>query len=182
MKIPKNISLILSLFLLFSCYEPLGFKQINDYVLKPVYTSALTYFKVVPSQFFDATGTIQSNSLTDSYNFKIFEGDFLKENLVKIDFNLDLKNDFDRDITLTVDFLNSNNSIIYSFSPILIKSKESKLNQLEEIILASNPDFLNVDSVKITIELENKGNQMDVTDPNEFEFKSSVTLYIESSF
>ena len=53
---------------------------------------------------------------------------------------------------------------------------------LEEIEIASNSAILNTTQVKITAELENTGIQLNLNDPIEFEFKSSVTMYIESSF
>ena len=53
---------------------------------------------------------------------------------------------------------------------------------LEEIIIEDNPLILNTKKVKITAELENTGIQLNLNDPSEFEFKSSVTMYIESSF
>lgn len=181
MKSLQKISLILSLFILNSCYESLDFNQIDDYVSKPVFTSALTFFKVIPAKFFDSSGTIQQNSITDVSDFEIFQNSFIRDNVVKIVFNAETKNEFDRDVTIQVDLLNENNTSVYSFTPIFVES--NNINPplfTEEIVIASNLNILNTTQVRIRAKLENTGTQMNPNDTSEFEFKSSVTFYIES--
>lgn len=182
MKFPGKISILFCFLIFSSCSESLDFNQLDDYVSKPIFTSALTYFKVVPAKFFDSTGTIQRSSITEITNFDVFQKQFVKDNLVKFDFNVQIRNEFDRDVTINVQFLNANNVAVYSFVPIYVESKNSNFTYLEEIEIASNPSILNTQKIKITAELENTGIQMDVNDPSEFEFKSSVTFYIESRF
>lgn len=175
-----KISILFCLFTLTSCYESLDFNQLDNYVSKPILTSALTYFKVVPAKFFDSSGTIQRYNITEITNFDAFQNQFIKDNLVKFDFNAEVKNEFDRDVTLTIELL-ANNTTVYTFVPIFIKSQELNFTYLEEIDIATNPSILRTTQIKITAELENTGIQMDVNDLSEFEFKSSVTFYIESS-
>lgn len=179
----KKISLVLSLFLLTSCYESLDFDQINDYVFKPVFTTALTYFKVVPAQFFDSSGTIQQTSVSEVSDFQIFNNNFFSENIVKIVFNSEMKNEFDRDVTILFELLNGSNNTVYSFTPIFVES--NSINPppfIEEIIIASNPNIANATQVRITAKLENTGVQMDLNDTSEFEFKSAITYYSETEF
>ncbi|AOW18743.1 hypothetical protein LPB03_15340 [Polaribacter vadi] len=183
LKFPKNIALIFSLFILISCAESLDFKQIEAYTLKPVFTTALVSFKAKPIQFFDSSGTIQKNSVSDVFEFKGFDENYLRNNVVKLIFNAEFKNEFDRDVTIQVDFLNRNNIIIYSFSPIFVESFDvNPAPYEEEIIIADNLQVLNATQVKITASLENTTTQLNPTDTSEFDFKSSVTLFIESEF
>lgn len=183
MKYLQKISLILSLFMLFSCYESLDVNQLDDYVSKPVFTAALTYFTVVPAKFFDSSGTIQENSISDISDFKPFENSTVRNNVVKMIFNAELKNEFDRDVTIQVEFLDDNDISIYSFVPIFVESEDVKPPPYEEeIIIASNPNILNATQVKLTAELENTGTQMNPSDTSEFEFKSSITIFLESEF
>ena len=183
LKFPKNIALIFSLFILISCAESLDFKQIEAYTLKPVFTTALVSFKAKPIQFFDSSGTIQKNSVSDVFEFKGFDENYLRNNVVKLIFNAEFKNEFDRDVTIQVDFLNRNNIIIYSFSPIFVESFDVNPAPFEEeIIIANNLQVLNATQVKITASLENTTTQLNPTDTSEFDFKSSVTLFIESEF
>jgi len=181
MKSFKKYSILSYFFIFFSCSESLDFNQLDDYVSKPIFTAALTYFKVVPAKFFDSSGTIQRNSVTEITNFDVLQNQFIKDNLVKFDLNAQIKNEFDRDATINIQFLNANNVAVYTFSPIFIESKNTNFNYLEEIVITANPTILSTTKIKITAELENTGIQMDVNDPSEFEFKSSVTFYLESS-
>ena len=181
MKPFKKISFLLSFFVIISCYDSLDFDQIDDYVYKPVFTAALTYFKVTPAQFFDSSGTIQENSISDVSDFRGFKNNSIRNNVFKIVFNAEFKNEFDRDVTIQVDFLNENNIALYSFSPIFVESNNVNPPAfIEEVVIASNPNILNTTQVRIRADLENTGTQMNLNDTSEFEFKSSVTFYIES--
>ena len=181
MKYSSKFSVIASIFLFFSCAESLDFNQIDDYVNKPIFKASLTYFTVVPADFFDSTGTIQQNSISETTNFDALQSKFVKDNLVKLDLDVAIKNEFDREVTIRVEFLN-NNVTVYTFTPIIIQGNTLNYKYLEEIEIASNSAILNTTQVKITAELENTGIQLNLNDPSEFEFKSSVTMYIESSF
>lgn len=180
MKYFKKINILVSFFIFFSCYESLDVNQLDDYVYRPVVTSALTYFKFSPIQFFDSSGTIQEDSITDESEFKGFEYNFLRDNVVKLEFNAEIKNEFDRDVTVQVEFLNENNVLIYRFRAMVVEEGNLNYTSLEEIVIASNPNILNTANVRVIVELENTGVQMNPADTSEFEFKSSVTLYIES--
>lgn len=183
LKFPKIIILILSLFIVVACSESLDFKQIEAYKLKPVLTAALVSFNAKPIQFFDSTGAIQKNSVSDIFEFEGFDENYIRNNVVKLVFNAEFKNEFDRDVTIQVDFLNNSNIIIYSFSPIFVESfDENPPPYEEEIIIATNLTVLNATQVKITASLENTTTQLNPTDTSEFDFKSSVTLFIESEF
>jgi hypothetical protein len=183
LKAPKIITLLVTLFIVTGCAETLDFKQIENYTLKPVFTAALASFKAKPIQFFDSSGTIQNNSISDVFEFKGFADANLRNNVVKLVFNAEFKNEFDRDVTIQVDFLNSSNIIIYSFTPIFVESFDVNPPPFEEeIIIASNPQVVNATQVKITASLENTTTQLNPSDSSEFDFKSSVTLFIESGF
>ncbi len=179
MKSLQKISLILSFFMLSSCYESLDFNQVENYVHKPIVTSALTYFKVLPFQFFD-TSNVQQSQIQDVTDFKIFETNYIKDNLARIDFNVEIKNEFDREVTFNVEFLNNSNNVVYTFTPIVVQSNDLDFMYLETILIASNQNVLNAGKVRITAILENTGVALNPSDTSEFEFKSSVTLYIES--
>ncbi|SDR73162.1 hypothetical protein SAMN05216503_0655 [Polaribacter sp. KT25b] len=180
MKPPIKISVLFCIFLLTSCYESLDFNQLDDQVSKPVFTSAITYFTFVPAQFFDSNGN-QKLFISDITNFYGFQNSYIKENLVKIDFNAEIKNEFDREVTLQVEFLNRNNAVVYSFTPIIVKKENLNYIYYKEIEIVSNPTILETEKVRITARLENTGSSLNANDTREFEFKSSVTIYIESS-
>lgn len=179
MKPIKIVTLILSLFLVGSCTEKLDFNQIDNFVLKPVLSAPLTNFTLVPGQFFNILGT-QETRVEDITNFEVFNEKLIRDNVVKIDFIAEIKNDFDRDVTIDVDFLDENNNLVYNFTPIQVSSKDLNYSYSEEIEIAANPSIKNTFKVKIVAELEDTGTQMNPNSLEEFEFKSAVTVYIES--
>jgi hypothetical protein len=180
MKTPIKVSILLCFFVLSSCYEILDFNQLDDQVSKPVFTSALTYFTFVPAQFFDSNGN-QKNSISDITNFYGFQNTYVKENLVMLYFNAEIKNEFDRDVTIKIDLLNNNNAVMYAFDPIIVESGDLNYLFFNEIVIASNRNILNTEKVKITITIDDTGVPMNANDTSEFVFKSSVVAFIESS-
>lgn len=180
MKLFKKLSFIVSFLVVFSCSDSLDFNQIEDYVYEPIYTSALTFFSVSPIKFFNPAG-IQENEITHIDDFSAFQRDFVKNSVVKIDFNAETKNEFDRDVTIIFDFLNETNDLVYSASPIFIEANTTTPSlYLEEIIIADNPDILTASFVRVKASLEDTGTSMNPNDTSKFEFKSSITLYIKS--
>lgn len=182
MKPLNKISILLCLFVFNSCYESLDFKQLDAVVLKPIFTSALIHFTIVPSQFFDSVG-VQQNSITDITDINILNevSNVVIEYLVKLDFNAEIKNELDRGVTFNVEFLDSNNTVVHTFTPIVVGAEVLNYTFLEEVEIVLNPGVLDSTKVRITAELENTV-PLDTNDTREFVFKSSVTLYIESSF
>ena len=181
MKSLQRISFILSFFICISCSDELDFNQLDDYVNTPEVTSALVYFTIVPAQYFNADGTVQSNSIEDNSDFRGFEHAFIRDNVVKLVFNSEFKNEFDRDVTVRIDLLNNNNIITHQFEPVIIQSNDLNPSPFsEEIIIASNTNVLNTTQLRITVELEDTGTQMNPSDVSEFELKSAVTFFLES--
>lgn len=179
MKLPQTISFVLSFFLLTSCYESLDFDQIDDYVYEPIFTSALTYFSVSPFQFFNSMG-IQENEITHIDDFQAFQRDFVRNSVVKVDFNVQVKNEFDRNVSITFEFLNNNMEAVYSTIEIFVDRNNLTHTFLEEIVIADHPEILNASFVRAKATVEDTGTPMDPNDTSEFEFKSSITLYIKS--
>jgi hypothetical protein len=179
MKSILRISIICCFLVFNSCYEELDFDQINEYIYKPVITSSLTFFSVVPGQFFNAAG-VQETSITSESDFRVFEDSFVKNDIVKIDFNTLIKNEFDRGFTINVSFLDDNNTLLYQFTSIVIPAGDLENTFTEEVFVSTNPAIVNTTKVRIRAELEDTGTNMNPNDTNEFELKSSVILYIES--
>jgi hypothetical protein len=176
----KNISILISLLIITSCSEKLDFNQIEDFVFEPVLTASLTYFTVKPFQFFDADGN-QNNTKEEITGFDAFSNSFFENNVVKIKFNAAFKNEFDRSVKIQVDFLDVDNKLLYSFTPILVNRKDLNPEPYEEeIIISENPDILNTTQARVTASIENTGSQMDPFGSSEFQFKSSITLFVQS--
>lgn len=178
----KNISILLCFLLITSCYKSLDFNQIEDYKLKPVLTAALTFFKVNPFQFFDGNG-VQQNSITEIVEIDLFQDEFIIDNVIKMVFNAEFKNEFDRDVSIQVDFLDDDNIEVHKFKLVFVESGNVNPPPYEdELLLEANSDIFNATRVRITASLEDIGTQMNPNASTEFEFKSSITLFVESEF
>ena len=177
----KRKSFFLWLLIIFSCTENLDFNQVRAYVATPIYTSSLTYFTVLPAHFVDPTGTIVAQEISDVSDFKIFENIYIRNNVVKIDFDIEIKNEFDRGFTVKIDLLNSNNSSVYRFENLNISSRDLSFRHKEEIEIVANLAIKSTTKVRITIEIEQNTTPLSPKDLSEFEFKSSASVYIESS-
>ena len=176
----KKIWCLASIFLLISCAENLDFTQLDDFRLTPVLTSALAYFNAQPFQFFDESG-VQQNNKEEVLEFELFQDSFIVNNVVEMVFNAEFKNELDRDVNLQVDLLSPTDATIYSFKPMFIARGDINPPAYEEAIsIGLTPDILKVTKVRIRASLENTGTPMNPIDTSEFEFKSSVTLFIES--
>lgn len=180
MKSLKIISFVLGFFLVTSCSDSLDFDQIDNYIYEPTFTSALTFFSVSPFQFFNPSG-VQENEIIHIDDFQAFQRDFVRDNVIKVDFNAEYKNEFDRDITIIFEFLNNNMDLVYLAQPIFVEANDvSPPAYLEEIIIADYPDILNASFIRVKAAIEDTGTQMNPNDTSEFEFKSSITLFIKS--
>ena len=177
----KKISILICVFLCTSCYESLDFKQLNNFVVKPVFTIALNYFSIVSSSFINSNG-IQQTSISDITDIRGLQDFNIANDIVKMEFNSEIKNEFDRKVTITVDLLDETSRLTYSFTAIVVEPQDLKFIYLEAIDIASYPDILNTSKVKVTAEIENTDSSLNPEDTSEIEFKSSITLFIESSF
>lgn len=181
-KFPQKTSVLLCLVIFFSCTERLDFNQLEDYKLTPVLTAALTFFKVQPFQFFDEDGN-QQNNREEIVDFRLFENIFIRENVIKMVFNAEFKNELDRDVTIEIEFLDDNNNLVYPLETISVNSFDTDPPPYEEeIIIAFEPEILTANRVRINAILGNSVDPLDPNDTREFEFKSSVTLFVESEF
>jgi hypothetical protein len=176
----KKFSLYLFAIFLSSCVQNLDLDQVNDFSLEPILNVPLVYFTITPSQFFDANGANPQNSFSDVTNFSIFEGGFVRNNLVQIDFNVGAKNLFDRAITITIEFLNASDQITYQLAPILVQSGDLNYIFQEVVMISDNPRMLDTSKLKVIVELESTGNSLESNDLSEFEFKSSITAHLEN--
>lgn len=179
MKYFKKYIYILLLINLTSCYEKLDFDQLDDFVLKPIYSTSLTSLTLLPFQFFNDLGE-QQTSITDITNFEIFDGSFVEENVVKIDFSAEVKNEFDRDLVIKVSFLDEFDEPVYRFTPIEVEAGDLNYQYLEEVEIFSNPLIVDTFKVLIEAEIEDTGTDLNPLSTDEFKFISSVTVYIEA--
>lgn len=116
MKFFKVISAILCTFFFLSCSQSLDFDQIDAYTVSPSIAAPLVFFTIDASNF---TTTVAGEpivtELTEISDFKLFESAFIKQNVIQLDFEFEVNNEFNRDITTEISLLDENNNLIYRF-------------------------------------------------------------------
>ena len=176
----KTIYFLTCIFFFTSCVDNLDFSQIEDYTASPVFKSSLVYFTMTSSNFIDPiTGNEITDLPADVSDFKIFNNDFFKNNVTKIEFNLEIKNQLNRSFIANIDLLDENNAVTYSFSPLIINANNLDFTHLETIEINTNQNILNTTKVIVKVDILASSNPLNPTDTNEFEFKSSTTLYLK---
>ena len=176
---PKKLIPILFCFLaITSCVDNLDFSQIEDYSITPEYTVSLTYFTVLPFQFFNQAG-VQESQKSDITEFRVFENSYTRKNLVKVDFSVEIKNEFDRDFTLQITFLDDNNNLTHRFNEIKVNANNLDYKFDETVEVRTNPNVKNTTKVSVDI-IDNSSLPIDPSDTTEFEFKSSAKIYIDT--
>ncbi|MEO9571333.1 MAG: hypothetical protein ABJH82_02515 [Polaribacter sp.] len=174
---------IIPLFLFFlsitSCVDDLDFTQFEDYSAAPEFSVALTSFKILPFQFFNSSG-IQESEITDVTNFRIFDRSYVKDKLVKLDFNIEIKNELDRDFTIIIELLDINDSRTHRFQQIKINANNLDFKFLEVIEVNSNLNVKNTSKVSVTVKMDDTITPLDPYSTTEFELKSSLKLYFDT--
>jgi hypothetical protein len=181
MNFSKRISFVLCVLFVISCSQKLDFSQIEDYIASPIYTSSLTYFKVTPGNFIDAATGNEIELPADISDFRVFENEFIRKYLVKAVFNVEIKNELDRDITLQFNILDDTNNPVYQFEQLNITANTLDFIYEETLEISTNENILNATRISIKINLSPSITSLDINDTSEFEFKSAVTLFIETN-
>ena len=175
----KYLNILFLFFISISCTNELDFSQIDDYSAKPEYIGAVTYFTVLPLQFFNQSG-VQETERTDITDFKIFENDYLKKNLVKIDFNVEIKNEYNTAFVIQANLLDENGNDIYVFKELTVAANNLDYKFIETIEVSANPNIKNTAKVKVVVKFADSSVVVDPNAKTEFQFKSSVKIYLDT--
>lgn len=176
----KKLSLFFSLIVFFSCVDNLDFDQIDEYTYAPVYTSSLAYFKILPVQFFDVSGTIPVSEIIDETEFRIFDTTYIRDNIIRLAIDIETKNEIDSDFLVQINFLDDNNLITHQFNTIRVSANNLNHTFNESVQVSTNQNLLNTTKVSMTIRLDNPSPPLNPSDSSELELKSSITIYLDS--
>lgn len=176
MLIKKLSAILFCFFVITSCVNNLDFSQIEDYSISPEYTVSLTYFTISPPQFFDQAG-VQLPERSDITDFRVFENSYARDNLLKLDFYVEIKNEFDRDLTLQISFLDDNMNVTHRFNDLKVKANNLNYKFDETIEVRINPNIKSTTKFRVVI-IDNSAKPLDASAKTEFEFKSSVKIYM----
>jgi hypothetical protein len=176
-----KIGFILIFIFLSSCSENLDFAQTDDFSASPVVKSSLAYFTLRSFNFINPiTGTEILNLPPDESDFRPFDNDFIRNNLIRVVFDVEVKNEITRDFSLLVELLDDSGAVVYTLRQLDVSARNLAYTYQETVEIIANQDIVNATRVRISVNLSSSTNPLIANDPSELEFKSSLTLFIET--
>ncbi|MGO4772988.1 hypothetical protein ACEN2I_15105 [Flavobacterium sp. W22_SRS_FK3] len=112
--IHKITSLLVLIFLSFSCSSDLDFDQIDDLKLEPVVVANLTYFNIPANDFIDNGN--EQNIAFDAQDFNPFRNSLMREDLIKAEFNFEITNTINRAYKIDLVLIDAQNNTIETLS------------------------------------------------------------------
>lgn len=178
----KNIivKMLLCFVLILGCSEDVDFDQIEDYTLKPSYALSLTYFTISPNNFVPIPGAPPITEISEKSDVKIFETNFIRQNLVQLDFDFEIINRFNRDFTVEISLLDENDNLIYQLNDLNVAANNLEFKQTEILNIESNPTVRNFTRVEVKLSLDDKTTPIIASDVGEIIFNSAATIHLEA--
>ena len=181
MKFFKIGSIILGTMFFLSCSQPLDFDQIDEYAVSPSIAVPLVFFTIDASNFTTTVvGAPIVSELTEISDLKLFESSFIKQNVVQLDFEFEVNNEFNRDITTEISLLDDNNNLIYRFIDLEIDKNNLSFKQKEILKVVTNQNIKNFTKVKFTLSLDDKNTPIAASDLSKIQFKSGIIIHLEA--
>ena len=183
MNLLKIYSTALITIFFLSCSQPLDFKQLEEYTIMPSISSSLVFFSIDASNFNTIiSGLPAATEVNETTDFKLLENSFIKQNLVQLDFNFKIKNEFNRIFLLDINLLDAQSNTIHKvFDGFEISGNALDISAEVVLIIEDFPEVLNFTKVQFIIGLKDTTTILDATSLSKIEFKSSVVMHLEST-
>ena len=183
MNLLKIYSTVLITIFFLSCSQPLDFKQLEEYTIMPSISYSLVFFSIDASNFNTIiSGLPAATEVNETTNFKLLENSFIKQNLVQLDFNFKIKNEFNRIFLLDINLLDAQSNTIHKvFDGFEISGNALDISAEVVLIIEDFPEVLNFTKVQFIIGLKDTTTILDATSLSKIEFKSSVVMHLEST-
>ena len=183
MNLLKIYSTVLITIFFLSCSQPLDFEQLEEYSIMPSISSSLVFFSIDASNFNTIISgipvAIEVNETTD---FKLLENSFIKQNLVQLDFNFEIKNEFNRVFLLDVNLLDAESNIIHKvFEGFEIRGNSLDISAEVLLIIEDFPEVVNFTKVQFIIGLKDTSTTLDASNLSKIECRSSIVIHLESN-
>ena len=166
-----------------SCSQPLDFKQLEEYKIMPSISSSLVYFSIDASNFnIIISGIPAATEVNETTDFKLLENSFIKQNLVQLDFNFEIKNEFNRVFLLDINLLDAQSNTIHKvFDEFEISGNALKISEEVVLIIKDFPEVVNFTKVQFILGLKDTTKILDATSLSKIECKSSLVMHLEST-
>jgi hypothetical protein len=185
----KMLGVILSTILFFSCARPLDFDQLNQYSPNQLVTIPFIIFTINATDFETPISPALIPSIVKKLDFKIFEGTFLKESLVQLEFDFEIKNDINRNFILEIIFREADFDVSNPLTEgrevhrLTLNVSASSQDFTENVFItkADFPDIINFLRVEMKLTLQDDTFPIDSIDTGELKFKSGLTVYFKGA-
>ena len=180
MNLLKIYSTALMTIFFLSCSQPLDFKQLEEYKIMPSISSSLVYFSIDASNFNTIiSGIPAATEVNETTDFKLLENSFIKQNLVQLDFNFEIKNEFNRVFLLDINLLDAQSNTIYKvFDGFEISGNALKISAEVVLIIQDFPEVVNFTKVQFIIGLKDTTTKLDASSSSKIECKSSLVMHL----
>ena len=183
MNLLKIYSTALMTIFFLSCSQPLDFKQLEEYTIMPSISSSLVFFSIDASNFNTIiSGLPAATEVNETTNFKLLENSFIKQNLVQLDFNFEIKNEFNRVFLLDINLLDAQSNTIHKvFDGFEISGNALDISAEVVLIIEDFPEVVNFTKVQFILGLKDTTKILDATSLSKIECKSSLVMHLEST-
>jgi hypothetical protein len=180
MNLLKIYSTALMTIFFLSCSQPLDFKQLEEYKIMPSISSSLVYFSIDASNFNTIiSGIPAATEVNETTDFKLLENSFIKQNLVQLDFNFEIKNEFNRVFLLDINLLDAKGNTIHKvFDGFEISGNALKISAEVVLIIQDFPEVVNFTKVQFIIGLKDTTTKLDASSSSKIECKSSLVMHL----
>ena len=187
MKSPQLLSVILCTLLFISCSKPLDFDQLNLYSPNQVISVPFILFTVNDTNFDSTVAPVPP--IFERSDFKILDGTFLKESLVKLEFDFEIKNQIKRAFDIEIIFRELDpdagdplidGRVVHTEALNIEASKN--FTKKVEVTTAEFPDIVNFLRVEIKLTLKDDSRPIDLADAGALVFKSGITVHLKAKF
>ena len=180
MNLLKIYSTALMTIFFLSCSQPLDFKQLEEYKIMPSISSSLVYFSIDASNFNTIiSGLPAATEVNETTNFKLLENSFIKQNLMQLDFNFKIKNEFNRIFLLDINLLDAQSNTIHKvFDGFEISGNALDISAEVVLIIEDFPEVLNFTKVQFIIGLKDTTTKLDASSSSKIECKSSLVMHL----
>ena len=108
----RVVGLLILLVFSFSCASDLDYNQANDLKLEPIFVANLVYFDVPANEF--VTNGVEQSVIFDTPTVDVFNDDFFRDNLKKVEFFFEMENTINRAYSVDLVFLDNNNQRVHA--------------------------------------------------------------------
>lgn len=179
----KTPLFLIFIFLFSSCIKHVDFEQIEDLTAEPVFKTSLAYFTLNQITFFDRINSLEIVApISRSSKFLSLNSSYVRENLIKVELEFEINNQFDRDFTVNFEFLNEKNNVTHSFDTFNIAANNLKYLHKETIIVSFNRSFLSSTKIRILVQLSpsSNGSSIDPAIEKKLVFKTAGTFFLKT--